>query len=113
MQLPRRRCFPGGIAVMLLDEGSNIWKSVMLHRIGQIPGPAIEQYMLMHLVITRENAVVDFDLFISTQPMPEQSEIPTQKIAAMVYPAAQKPESAVQIKSVHVRAENRLSDFAF
>ena len=44
--------FPSGIAVMFLDEGGNIWKSIMLHRSGQIFGPAIEQYVLMHLVIS-------------------------------------------------------------
>src|SRR5437868_2480117 len=66
----------------------------------------------MHLVISRDKVVVDFDLFISTQPMPEQAQIPTRKITAMVYPAAQKPEPTVQIKSVHVSAANRLFDFA-
>src|SRR5437899_1117914 len=68
--------------------------------------------MLMHLVISRRDVIVDFDLFISTEPMPEQSQVPTRKITAMVYPTIQEPESAVQIKSIYVGAPNRASDFA-
>src|SRR6266496_2552102 len=45
--------------------------------------------------------------------MPEQAQIPTRKITAIIYPAPQKPEPAVQIKSIHISAANRPSDFAF
>src|SRR5206468_5547694 len=69
--------------------------------------------MLVHLVITSDRIVADFDLFIPTQPMPEQAQIPTRKITAIIYPAPQKPEPAVQIKSIHISAPNRPSDFAF
>src|SRR5437764_15127436 len=85
----------------------------MLYRSGQIFGPTIKQYVLVHLVISRESAVVDFDLFISTAAMPEQAQVPTRKITAMVYPAAQKPEPPVQIKPLHIGAANRFSDVAF
>src|SRR6266542_1135453 len=45
--------------------------------------------------------------------MPEQAQIPTRKITAIIYPAPQKPEPAVQIKSIHISAPNRPSDFVF
>src|ERR1043166_3015894 len=66
----------------------------------------------MDLVISGDNVVVDFDLLIATQPMPKQPQIPARKITAMIYPAAQKPETAIQIKSIHPRAANCLGDLA-
>jgi len=42
-------------------------------------------------VISRRNIVADFNLFISAKPMPEQTQIPTWKITAMIYPTIEKP----------------------
>jgi len=68
--------------------------------------------MLVHLVISGKDSVADFDLFISAEPMPKQTQVPTWKVTAMIYPPVQKPESAVHIKSIDVVATNRLADFA-
>ena len=67
----------------------------------------------MDLIVSGRDIIVDFDLFIPTQPMPEQAQIPTRKITAVVYPTVQKPEAPVKIKSVHIGTPNRFSDFAF
>src|SRR5215470_5130904 len=69
--------------------------------------------MLVHFVISGGNVLSDFDLFVSAKAMPEQAQIPTRKVAAMIDPSVQKPKSAVEIKSVHVRATNSFADFAF
>ena len=69
--------------------------------------------MLVDFVISRRNIVADFNLFISAKLMPEQAQVPARKITAMIYPTIQKPEPAVQIKSVHVGAANGLANFAF
>src|SRR5262249_52948331 len=45
--------------------------------------------------------------------MPEQAQIPARKITAMIDPTIQKPEPAVEIKSLHVHAPNGLADFQF
>src|SRR6266513_2059137 len=45
--------------------------------------------------------------------MPEQAQVPTRKITAMIYPTIQEPEPAVEIKSVHVGAANGLPNCAF
>src|SRR5437016_11685064 len=44
--------------------------------------------------------------------MPKQAHVPARKITAMIYPTVQKPEAAIEIKSVDAAAANRLSDFA-
>ena len=67
--------------------------------------------MLVHLVVPGLSAVVNFDLFVSAQPMSEQPQIPTGKITAVVDPAAEEPEAAIQIKSVYIGAANRMADF--
>src|SRR6266487_682678 len=61
---------------------------------------AIQQYVLL---IARRNIVADFDLFISAKLMPEEAQVPTRKITAVIYPTIQKPEPAIEIKSVHGR----------
>src|SRR2546430_10158231 len=67
----------------------------------------------MDLIVAGRDVVVDFDPFISTQPMAEQAQVPTRKITAMIYPAAQKPEPAVTKKTIDVSAADRLAYFAF
>src|SRR5262249_18758306 len=69
--------------------------------------------MLVHFVVSRLSTAVDFDLFVSAEPMPKQPQIPTGKITAMLDPAAEEPEAAIQVKPVHVGAANRQADFAF
>src|SRR5437764_21780 len=66
----------------------------------------------MDLIVSGRDIIVDFDLFIPTQPMPEQAQIPTRTVTTMFYPPAKKPEAAIQIKSIDISAANRLRDFA-
>src|SRR5882724_2366032 len=113
MQFSPSGRFPRGIAIMLLNKRSNVWKSVMLHWCRQIFDAAIQQYVLVDFVVSRRNIVADFNLFISAEPTPEQAQVPTRKITAMIYPTIQKPEPAIEIKSVHVRAANGMANFAF
>ena len=58
------------------------------------------------------NIVADCNSFISAKPMPEQAQIPTRKITATIYPTIQKPETAVEIKSVHIGCGKWLANFA-
>ncbi len=69
--------------------------------------------MLVHFVISGWNVLADFNLLLSAEPMPEQAQVPAWKITAMIYPTIQKPEPAVEIKSVDVGAADRLANFAF
>src|SRR5262245_13217194 len=45
--------------------------------------------------------------------MPKQPQVPTGKITAVVDPATEEPEAAIQIKSIHIGAANRQADFIF
>ena len=69
--------------------------------------------MFVHLIVSGENVVIHFDLFVPAAPVAEQTQIPTRKVTAVIDPATQEPEPAVQIKSIHVSAANSKADFAF
>jgi hypothetical protein len=66
----------------------------------------------MDLIVSGRDIIVDFDLFVPTQPMSEQAQIPTRKVTTMFYSPAKKPEAAIQIKSIDLSAANRLRDFS-
>src|SRR5215831_17223269 len=74
---------------------------------------AVQQHVLVDFVISRGNVIADFNLLVPAKPMPEQTEVPTWEVTAMIYPTIQKPEPAVKIKSVYGGAANGLANFAF
>jgi hypothetical protein len=71
MKLFARRSFPCGITIMFLDKRRDIAKCIVFHRGVQIFRTAIEQDVLVHFVISRENVAIGFNLFVSAKPMPE------------------------------------------
>src|SRR5205814_1785680 len=108
-----RRSFPGSMAIVFLDEGSDIRKRIMLHLSRKIIGSTIEQYVLVHFVVARVKPTASLNSLIASFPVSEEPQVPARKITTVIDPTVQKPKPAVQVKSIQLRAANGRPDLAF
>src|SRR5204863_4919486 len=51
-------------------------------------------------------AATRFGALVSPEPVPEKPQVPAREITAVVDPATQEPEPAIQIEPVHIGSPN-------
>ena len=66
--------------------------------------------MLVNFIVSRSR-VADMQFFVTSQPVPEQSQIPTGIISTVLYPLIEKNEPAVDEIAVRLRLFQFLLNF--
>ena len=111
VQVVRDDRLPVAVAVVFLDPDRVSRKGEMIHRRTQIIAASFEQHVLMHFIVARGMVPRrHLDFLVAPEPVPEQTQVPTRKIAAMADPSVEKPEPAIEKKSIEARSLNGLAD---
>src|SRR5271165_5092223 len=100
--IARCRCrlnarFPAAVPVVLLDPGCNVGKCVVLHLRAQVAGRALQQHVLMDLVVAAARVPLESDALVPAEAMAEEAQVPAGIIAAVSEPSVHEPEPAVDV----------------
>src|SRR5260370_28271626 len=90
--------FPVSISPVFLQEFGKGGISIVIHRRRQMPGRALKDDVLMHLVVSRPLEVAGESL-VDSQTLAEQTQVPTGEVAGMIDPVSEEVEAAVQVEA--------------